>query len=274
MVLKATDYWNGIPIFDIDDGQRPESPEGVGKGYIPPTPEQKMEVEGVFSTPSEMKVYPQSELEDRLKEQWDRKQTLYHIWQIADNGRHPKIFSQGSWGYCWAYSVTNAAMMARAAAGLPFVRLSAHSVAWTIRNGRNQGGWCGESAKFVAERGIVPESIWPNQGSRNYGGWEEARKYRIEEEYRDPAKPIYGQNMNAQQIVTCALNNHPMACDDMEWAHSVCYAACTVIERGSIGRLGWNSWPNWGDNGWFISRSRNLPLQPDGAIAIRTMTAA
>lgn len=269
---KRTEKWHGIPI--IDDGAKPPAPKGLGKGYVPPTDAQRMAVQGTFAPPSEMELYPESELEDRLKDQWERKQTLYHLWQIHDNGKPPAVFSQGSWGYCWGYSVTNAVMFARCAQGMPFVRLSAHSVSWTLRNGRQSGGWCGESAKFIAERGVVPESIWPNQGAKNYGGWDEARKFRIHEEWRDNARPIHGQQMTGQQIVTCALNNQPMACDDMEWAHSVCYPACVVIERGVIGRMGWNSWQGWGDRGWFISRSQRLPFQPDGAIAIRTVTAA
>jgi hypothetical protein len=268
---KKTEKWNGVPI--IDDGAKPPAPKDMGKGYVPPTDAQRLAIEGTFAPPSEMTLYPESELEDRLKEQWERKQSLYHLWQIYDNGKQPAVFSQGSWGYCWGYSTTNAVMFARCAQGMPYVRLSAHSVSWTLRNGANRGGWCGESAKFIFDRGIVPESIWPNQGSKNYGGWEEARKYRIHEEYRDPARPIHGQQLTGQQIVTCALNNHPMACDDMEWAHSVCYPACVVLEKGVIARMGWNSWANWGDKGWFISRSQRLPMQPDGAIAIRTVTA-
>lgn len=271
-MAKKQEFWNGIPILDM--GDMPPAPDGFGKGYVPPTATEKLEAEGVFAPPSTMELYPESELEDRLKEQWERKQSLYHLWQIADNGNPPAVFSQGRWGYCWAYSVTNALMFARCAAGLPFVRLSAHSVAWTIKNGRDQGGWCGQSAAFIADRGVVPESIWPSQGARDYGGWDEAKKYRIDEEYRDLTKPIYGQQLTSQQIVTCALNNDPMACDDMEWTHSVCYPACVVLESGVIARMGWNSWPNWGDKGWFISRSQRLPMQPDGAIAIRTVTAA
>jgi hypothetical protein len=75
-----------------------------------------------------------------------------------------------------------------------------------------------------------------------------------------------------QQVVSCGFNNQPMACDFNWWRHSVCGVRPVRIERGSWGLMILNSHgDNDGDRGFHILRGSKA--RPDGAIAIRSITA-
>lgn len=254
----------------------PVHPEGCAKGYIPPTAEQLASVQGMFAPPSEMDVYPESELYDRAKQAWDNEQTLYHLWQIANNGRLPANLYQNGHGLCWSHSSTNGVMVARCAAGMPYKPLSAYMVACLANGYRDQGGWCGQSAKLIHDVGVCEQRLWAQQSFSRSNDTPEMRenaaKHKIQEEWRDLTRPIHGQRMTWQQLATALLNGQPAACDFMWWRHSVCALALVPQSNGNLDLLILNSWgSNWGDRGFgTLSGSRKVP---DGAIAIRTVTA-
>lgn len=270
-----TEYWNSIPI--IDDA----TPEGdimrtdVAYGLVPR--DYSVDPIEMFEAPSDMELYPESEWEDRIKEQWEQEATLYHIWKKADNGKQPKNLYQNGDPFCWAHSSTNATMLARAAANMPYVPLSAYMVASLAANYQSTGGWCGQSAKLIAEMGVCSQKFWPQQNRSRSNDTAEMRadaaKHKITEEWRDLTRPIHGQRQTEAQIVTCSLNNQPGADDYNWWTHSVCGVACVVIERGSIGRMILNSHgDNDGDHGFHILRGSRA--RPDGAISIRSVTSS
>lgn len=222
--------------------------------------------------PSEMVQIDPSEWDARIKEQDELESSLQHIRRRSGpNGGHIPALDQNGQGFCWMYSVTMSVMIQRAAAGQPYVRLSAHAGACKVKNFRDEGGWCGLGAKWIRENGQPPVEKWPEQSmSRQYdtaATWAEAAKYKITEDWVDVAKAVYDQNLTAKQIASCLLLNIPVAIDYDEWGHSICAIRWVKIEAGSYGPLILNSWDDrWGDLGEGVIR-RGWTV--DGAVATR-----
>lgn len=254
----------------------PTPPPGYATGYVPPTAEQRMIVEGVFAPPSEMEVYPDNELYDRAKAAWDNEETPYHLYITADNGKQPKNVNQNGSNFCWAHSTTHAVQVARRIAGMPHVDLSAYMVACLAAGYRNVGGWCGQSAKQIFDSGVCEQRLWPQQSmSRSHDTpemRENAQRYRIHEEWRDLTRPIHGQQMTWRQLATALINGQPAACDFMWWRHSVCGIALVPQSNGNLDLMILNSWgESYGDRGFgILTGSKKIP---DGAIAIRSVSA-
>lgn len=127
--------------------------------------------------------------------------------------------NQNGRGYCWAHSTVSTAMVARAKANLPIAELSAYAIACIIKNFRDQGGWNGESMKFLRERGCPTEEFWPQQGvSRQYDNpatWADAAKYKCTEWEDIPDRDF-------DQLMTYLLLGMAAPIDLNWWAHSVC----------------------------------------------------
>jgi hypothetical protein len=221
----------------------------------------------MFAQPSEMQLIPRAEWSARIKELEKQKARL------SDLRTWPSLDQNGQ-GYCWAYSTTATAMLTRAADNLPYVRLSAHSVACKVMNFADRGGWCGLSAKFIRENGIVPASLWPeksmSRANDTPAAWEAAKSFRITEDWVDLARREWDQNLTFDQVATCLLSGIPCAVDFNWWAHSVCAMDLVEVEPGSFGLRILNSWTDqWGDKGVGILRGSQAI--PDGAIATRVV---
>lgn len=263
------EYWNGIPI--IDDSTDPDflfAPQyargAEPRDYAVDPPE-------MFDAPSAMQLIPESDWSFRIRDQNQFESSCAHVWKRSG----AQYLNQSSWGYCWAHSVTHAVMAARLMQNLPHVPLSAFAVAATIKQGRNEGGWCGLSAKFAREKGIPSQAAWP-QGRADWQTfdkpevWADAAKYKVTEDWYDLTKPVHGQVMTWQQVATCLLSGVPIAADFMWWRHSVAALQLVEVEPGSFGLLILNSWQDWGDNGFGILRGSRA--RPDAAVAIRSTT--
>src|SRR5690606_2137115 len=111
-------------------------------------------------------VIPESEWDARWDEMVEQKSSLRDIWEKADNGKQPPNLYQNGQGYCWAHSTVNAVQVARAVANMPYVPLSAYMVACIIKNYRDEGGWCGQSAAFIRDNGVCSQEFWPQQSMR------------------------------------------------------------------------------------------------------------
>lgn len=180
--------------------------------------------------------------------------------------------NQGPNGYCWGHSTVQCLQVVRAKMGLPHVPLSAYSVCATVMKGKNEGGWCGLSAKFLRERGCMPQSIWP-QLDRNYTkydkpeNWKEAEKYKVTGEWVDLTRQVWDQDLTEEQSESCHLFGWPTAEDYNWWSHSVPILDQVPIEAGSTGKEGLNSWgDDWGDLGYFILRGTKARC--DGAVCL------
>jgi hypothetical protein len=256
--------------FIINDATPPEVvyPPGMGRGHDP-----SQVVPFMFAPPAEIPLIPESEWVPRIR---DRKKYKTGLRDLFAAGKIGPVKDQNGQGYCWAYSVTRTIEYVRAIQNLPYTPLSAHSVACKVKNFRNEGGWCGLSAQFIRANGVVPESLWPAKSmSRSHdtpANWEEAKKYRITEDFVDLGRAVYDQNLTWQQTVSCLLQNIPVVADLNWWGHSVPYVDVAEVDGEVCPDLD-NSWtPSWGKNGTGILQgSRRFP---DGAVATRVVNPA
>lgn len=187
-------------------------------------------------------------------------------------------------GNCWAYSTTAAVQILRAAHNMPYVPLSAHSVACVIKDFRDQGGWGALSLDYIREKGVVPQSLWPAKSmSRQYNtssNWEEAKKYRVTEGWYDLSESVYDRDLTFDQVMTLLLSRVPVVLDFYWWGHSVCgfdpvdfgnQYSLNDPERWGIDIM--NSWRDaWGNTGMGIVRGRKAI--PDGAVAPRAVVVS
>lgn len=184
---------------------------------------------------------------------------------------------QNGQGYCWMYSTTAAVMFLRALSNLPHVRLSAHAGACKVKNFRDEGGWCGLSAKFHREVGCPSVAFWPEKSMSRSNDrpevWANGALHKVIEEWVDLTRDIYDQNLTLQQVDTCSFILIPMAWDFNWWGHSVFGCGVRKVEDGSWGRQIRNSWTDeWGEKGWAILRGSKAV--PNGAVALRVTGAS
>lgn len=268
---------DGIPILDenvnIDDLFLDGEVAPVRGGHDP-----DQYVPDMMAAPSGMKTYTESELDALYDEQERAESSLEHLYLREWAG---PCLDQNGHGYCWSYSTGSALMMRRLALHLPFVRLNPHSVAAIIKNGRDEGGWCGLSLGKYREIGCAEEGTaegqWPVH-SRQVSRFNDAAvkasmlKYKVTDDWYDLGKPAYAQALKDAQRWTCMFNNCPVPTDRNVWAHSTCDIRYVRIEKGSWGWLTLNSWKGWGRRGLAVMRGRYL--KADGAVSVVNSMAA
>lgn len=238
------------------------------RGYDPESVDEA--VNAMLAVPSEIKLIPKGEWSARIKQQ---EETQSRTSDILRRKNIPSTDQDGA-GYCWFYSSTGCVIARRALNNQRYVRLNPHSGAAIIKNGRNEGGWCGLSAQFLQEHGVATFDEWPEHSMSTRYDTPETRKvmakYRVTESFMDLAKPVYGRNMTFEQVATCLLRNIPVAVDFNWWSHSVLGCDLVEVERGSFGIRIRNSWTDsWGDKGFSVLQgSKTIP---NGAVAIATV---
>lgn len=256
-------------VIDVDDPANNDRlfPADKGRGHDPDQVDHSM-----HAAPSEIVLIPRTEWDARLEEQEKTHSSLMHV------GAKVPVLDQGQVGYCWAHSTTGGAMFVRAQMHLPPTPLSAYAIAATIKKGRDEGGWCGLSAKFAREKGIPTQTVWP-QGDRNYTKhdtpetWASAALHKVTDDFADLTKSEYDQNLTFDMVATCLLLNIPCAVDFNWWSHSVCAVRLVRVEAGSYGLEIRNSWgESWENKGNGILRGNKAI--PDGAIAFRQVIVA
>ena len=263
-------YRGVIPIVDRRGG----IPDGFRAGAEPRDynefPDEMMQ------SPAEMTLIPRTEWDARFDEANVTGSSLEHLF-LGTNLDRPAFVNldQNGHGYCWAYSTAHAMMFKRLASGLPVVRFNPHSVAAIIKGGRDEGGWCGLSAKYIKENGIAVEGNgygqWPLHQRSTRFNTPEVRaamaNHTIIEDWYDMGRREWDQPMTIDQIATQLMANNPVAADFDWWGHSVCLLRIVRIERGSWGWLMLNSWRGWGHYGLAVIRESEM--KPMGAVAIR-----
>jgi hypothetical protein len=257
------------------------TPDAFGRGYVPR--DFTVDPPEMFSPPSEAVDMSLDEIAQRLKEQIASEASLKFIRRRAVGGKPMPALDQNGQGFCWSYSNGGVIMLTRARDGQPYVRLSPHAVACKIKGFRDEGGWCGLSAKFARENGYPSEKFWPQKSmSRQYDTaetWANAALHKSDEEYVDLARPVYDQNLTKKQVLIQLVLNNPCSVDFNWWGHSVC--ALQALVRGNrtnytlsdFGLLILNSWTDqWGDMGeGELWDSKSVP---DGAVCIRSSSVA
>lgn len=265
---------DGIPILD------PTTPEGRdylfyhghARGHDP-----SQYHPDYMAAPDGMKVYSESDWDALYDEQERTESSLEHLYLRKWVGEN---LDQDGDGYCWAYSTGQAVMLRRLHANMPFVRLNPHSVASIIKNGRDEGGWCGLSLGKAREIGYAEEGTGPGQWplhSKDYRRFNDPAvkasmlRYRITDDWYDLGKPAYDQQLKVQQLATCLFNNCTSPVDYNEWSHSICGVRWVRVEKGVWCLLILNSWKGWGRRGLaVIQRS----WQHDGAVSVVSSVAA
>jgi hypothetical protein len=272
--------WNGLPLIDDDTWKKTAFHPAVRRGMEPRN--YAADPETMFAAPSGMTLTDPSEYDARIEEQDREESSLMHVrLRGGPNGQPIPCLDQDGFGYCWSHSTTHAVMVQRAAANLPYVPLSAFAVAATIKNGRDEGGWCGLSAKFARERGIPSQALWPQGKASPAIGtpavWADAATRRITEDWVDLTRDVWDQNLTVRQLYTCLFNNQACPVDFNWWGHSVCALRVVRVEAGSYGLVILNSWyvapgQEWGDRGMAVLRGSKAV--PDGAVCVRQTVAA
>lgn len=236
-----------------------EMPVGRGTGYA--------YGKSADPYPAELLI-PESEWEPRIREMEERKTRLSDI--AIQAGLPCK--DQNGIPYCWTHGPTHATEVIRVVQGQPLVLLSATSVGAVIKNFREQGGWGKEALQFISDRGVMPQSLWPeNRLDRKYNtaaNWEEARKYVALEWWE--LKP-----RNFAQHVSCLLRRIPVAVGLNYWSHEVTDYEPVILDGEVCIRFrnSWGmSWPNAGAMGFSIRRGSKK--YADDAVAPRVAVAA
>jgi hypothetical protein len=274
-------YKSQIPIYEPDNLRGPDKdalfPPNASYGLVRRDygeyPEQ------MFAQPDEMGIIPSSEWDARFDEQERLESSLEHMYLGGRNGEPLFVnLDQGPDGYCWIYSVGHSVMLDRMRRGRKVVRLNPHSSGSIIKDGRDEGGWCGLGAEFVSEHGMAPEGTgpgeWPKWSRDLRNDTQAMRKsmanYKINEQWTDVTRRLWDRNLTTNQVATSGFNNLPGPRDYNWWAHSVCGIRWVRIERGSWGQLILNSWKSWGHHGLAVLRGNRAIC--DGGLTIRTTT--
>jgi hypothetical protein len=179
-------------------------------------------------------------------------------------------------GNCWAYASVAALMLARMAANMPYKRLSAHMVGCLVKNYRDEGGWGALALDFMVKNGVADVEHWPEKSMRRSNDTpamrDNAKLYMPGEIIVDLESPVYDRDLNWDQVVSCLLQNFPVAGDFNFWGHAVACIDVLEIERGDFGILILNSWSdNWNNDSPYgpgTSVLRGNRARPDNAVAI------
>jgi hypothetical protein len=278
--------------------------ETKGMGYVPrdlnqyPVP--------MFDPPSQLSLIAETEWPERIKDKIATKSQLSDLRNTAMNGQQFPALDQNGQGYCWAYSTTACVMLLRAVMNQPYVRLSAHAIGCTVKNYRDEGGWCGLSADFHKNKGCPSVQHWAEKSMSKSNDkpetWANAAQHKVTEDWIDLGQAVYDRNLSFKQMATCLLCNIPCALDFNWWGHSVCgmdlvdgvssfnagmlrssngklMEACefdvlfeTDVTAGFAPRI-LNSWTNtWGEAGTgVLAGSKGIP---NGAVALRVTGAS
>lgn len=251
-------------------------PAGFARGYV--ERDYSLYPREMFDPPTDMKLIPRSEWDARIEEQERLQSSLEHIRMASGpNGGHIPSMDQNGHGYCWTYSTGMSVQLIRAVQGQPYVRLNPHAVGAIVKGGRDEGGWCGLSAKFLREVGIPSEEFWPGHSlslSNDTAAMRDsAALHKVTEEWVDLTRAVYDQTLTFDQVATCLLLGLPCALDFNWWAHSVCGIRLVKVEAGSYGIKILNSWTdNWEEKGMAVLRGEKAI--PNGALCIRTTKAS
>jgi hypothetical protein len=268
-------YHGNIPVIDTE---QPETnlvrPKDANFGLVPR--DYSVDPESMFSPPGDMVLIPESEWDARFDEQEKQQSSLEHIYLSGPNGTPAFTnLDQNGNGYCWSYSTGQSIMLDRLRRNLPVIRLNPHATAAIIKGGRDEGGWCGQSAKFGREVGYAVEGTGPGQWPLHSRDLRydtpqlraEMAKCKIEEEWVDLTRREYDQNLTMAQVATCGFLNIPGPGDYNWWGHSVCRVRWVRLEPGAWGQLILNSWKGWGRHGLGVLRGNKAVC--NGALAIR-----
>lgn len=191
-----------------------------------------------FAAPFNLPEIPRNEWRDRIQHLKANKLRLLDLCEAK--GVKPK--HQGRTSTCWAYSVTMAQEVGRAADNQDHVPLSPASIAALITGYRDQGGWCSKALEAGAGTGWVPESLWPGTAvtARQYNT-PQANAER--EKYKATHWLDIDPRDSVSQIVACLLRERPIpvASAHMRIRHAWMIVDLDLDQRGNLIATAFNS---------------------------------
>jgi hypothetical protein len=112
---------------------------------------------------------PRSEWGDRIAEKKKHRAMLSDIRNISGpSGGMVPALNQGKDPWCWAFSPTTAATLARASAGSPYKHLSGNAVGNMVTGFKVRGGWSENAMKFIQEKGVPEVAYWPEGDNKRH----------------------------------------------------------------------------------------------------------
>lgn len=252
-------------LFVDEADQNPKYGRGLDPSYKQPL------IPGLATTFTE--TIPRSEWNDRIQYMEENRMRLPDLVDdLKSRGKWngPRVLNQSQTNYCWINAPVHTIMLTRAKQGELYIPLSPASVGAKIKNFRNVGGWGSEGLKYIRERGVVPQSLWPaNAIDRRYDNEESDRArshFKCHEWYT--LRP-----RNFDQLASCLLQNIPVAIGLNWWGHEVTAVALLRTGENEYAILIDNSWgENWGDKGRGVLAGTKM--LPDDAVAPRVVTAS
>jgi hypothetical protein len=225
---------------------------------------------GSFAPPAEIPLIPRAEWGERIRAMEQSKSRLSDLRLTANGGQKIPSLDQGSWGYCWAHGPVAAATVLRAMQNQPYVPLSSFGVAYTIKQGRNEGAWGALALDFLRDRGIPREADWPRFDRRLRPAtdpiWQTAKNYRVTGGWMELTPPVWDRDMTIDQVMTCLLNRVPVCADFHWWGHHVVLLDPVEVSPGRFGVRLWNSWGDaWENDGMAVLT--DAKMIPDNAVA-------
>lgn len=218
--------------------------------------------------PAELLI-PRSEWQARIEERVARKTQLSDLMKQAGL----KSKNQGQLNYCWVYAPTHCVEIVRMKQNQPQIALSAASVGGQITGYRNVGGWGKTALQWIANKGVAPESAWPDRSLNSRLATSATAEMALGNRVQEWTELEPG---NLDQLVSMLLWDNPVAIGLAWWSHEIT-AVDPIWLDGTIAIRGRNQWwPDgvhpWGDDNYFtLQGSRMLP---DDAVAPRVAMAS
>jgi hypothetical protein len=203
--------------------------------------------------PADIELIPYEQWPDIIADLERTKSTLKDIWADSKIG----VLNQKDYPFCHGFAAIMAVLIQAEKQGLPYVELSASSVAAPVTNYTKAGAWIGRDLKQIVNVGVAPVSLIPMLTHRKSDfpqGWEnEAAKHKVTEfaELRP---------RDFQQQGSAILQGHGVSVGQSHWSHAVVQVCVRDMDKSKKStdpnRYGLeliNSWSEtWGDRGFAI----------------------
>jgi len=205
-------------------------------------------------------LLPESQWKSRIREAEADGVYIGQRWQSDPNADY-----QNGFGYCWAYSLSQATMACRAAMGQPFVQLSPESLAECVGY-RNRGYYLDDALAYASQHGIASRLFVP-QHKISKAQWSQQylddRKNYIPTEWYD----LDGKDVWAATVTALIMGFGCYVGYDW-WGHAVWLDRLRIGSNGKIEVHTPNS-HGPGNDAW-ISGSRAIPSM--GSFVLRNVT--